>query len=130
MERKKAPETWTRLNLDALRVRAALVDFALPEGEARLVGEAREEIDVLLLDEEVRVVDGDGRVGAGAQPKRLDLRVAVHQLGGQFVAVLRDDAQRRRLLALGERGGSREGHGQDCGDKLTHLLAPNPGKLR
>ena len=108
-------------DVDAVRVnaglvRAALVDVVLPEGEARLVGEAREEVHVLLLDEEVRVVNRDRHVGARAQPQRLDLRVAVEQVRGQAVAVLRDDPQRRGLLALRQRRRRGEGHDEYCDD--------------
>src|SRR5207248_2021415 len=98
------------VHVNATLIPGAVVDVVLPEVEARLVREAREKVHVLLLDEEVRVVNRDRHVGAGAKPERLDLRVAVQQVGGEAVAVLRDYAQRRGLLALRERRRGGEGH--------------------
>src|SRR5437762_9356194 len=54
--------------------------------------------------------------------QRLDLRVAVHQLGGQAVAVLRDDAKRRCLLALRERAPAGEGQCERRSEEHTSEL--------
>src|SRR6185295_1270343 len=62
---------------DASGVSIAGLDLVYPEVETTLVREAAKEVSVLLVDEKIGVVDGDGRVRAGSQAKRLDLDVAV-----------------------------------------------------
>jgi hypothetical protein len=47
------------LHLNALCISTAGDDFVLPESKTILIGEAAEEIDVLLRDVKVRIIDGD-----------------------------------------------------------------------
>src|SRR6185295_812206 len=68
---------------DASGVSIAGLDLVNPEVETTLVREAAKEVSVLLVNEEIGVVDGNWRVRAGSQTKRLYFDVTVVKFGRQ-----------------------------------------------
>src|SRR6266446_3650986 len=73
-----------KIHGDAVGITVTRCDLIYPEVETALVRKAAQEVNVLLVDEEIRVVDCNWRVRAGSQTQRLNFRGSVVKIGRQI----------------------------------------------